>query len=62
MNKQTYKNFLKGAKKVTFTKTNMEYRIAFDSASNRFMAIDAKNETNIAYGITIEEAIRNLHR
>ncbi|MGX7132326.1 MULTISPECIES: hypothetical protein [Enterococcus] len=47
---------------MTFTKTNMEYRIAFDSASNRFMAIDAKNETNIAYGITIEEAIRNLHR
>ncbi|WP_164709461.1 hypothetical protein [Enterococcus mediterraneensis] len=47
---------------MTFTKTNIEYRIAFDTASNRFMAIDVLDDSNIAYGVTIEEAIRNLHR
>ncbi|WP_165004651.1 MULTISPECIES: hypothetical protein [unclassified Enterococcus] len=46
---------------MTFTKTNLSYRVAFDTASNRFMAIDASNEKNVAFGITIEQAIRALN-
>ncbi len=45
---------------MTFTKTNMTYRIAFDSVKNTFLAIDAKDETHFAYGVTIEDAIKNL--
>lgn len=46
---------------MTFTKTNMQYRVAFDTTSNRFMAIDAQNENNVAFGITIEQAVRALN-
>lgn len=45
---------------MTFTKANLEYRIAFDTQTNMFMAIDSKDDTRIAYGVTIEEAIKNL--
>lgn len=45
---------------MTFKKNNITYRIAFDVAENRFMAIDLANESNIAYGITIEKAIAAL--
>lgn len=45
---------------MTFTKENLSYRIAFDTTSNKFMAIDSKNDQHVAYGVTIEEAIRNL--
>ncbi|MGM0124638.1 hypothetical protein IGI37_002032 [Enterococcus sp. AZ194] len=47
---------------MTFTKTNLAYRVAFDSVKNEFIAIDARNEANIAYGITIEEAIKELKK
>ncbi|MDA3973226.1 hypothetical protein PF023_04135 [Enterococcus thailandicus] len=46
---------------MTFNKTNMTYRVAFDTSTNRFMAIDAKNDHNVAFGITIEQAVRALH-
>lgn len=46
---------------MTFTKNNIAYRIAFDTLSNKFMAIDAANENHVAFGITIEEAIHNLN-
>ena len=46
---------------MTFTKTNMQYRLASDTTSNRFMAIDAQNENNVAFGITIEQAVRALN-
>lgn len=46
---------------MTFTKTNMTYRIAFDTTTNQFMAIDASNENNVAFGITIEQAVRALN-
>ena len=39
----------------------MQYRVAFDTTSNRFMAIDAQNENNVAFGITIEQAVRALN-
>lgn len=29
---------------MTFTKTNMQYRVAFDTTSNRFMATDEISE------------------
>lgn len=45
---------------MTFTKTNLDYRIAFDSVKNQFLAIDAHDENRIAYGVTIEQAITNL--
>ncbi|WP_288322594.1 hypothetical protein [uncultured Enterococcus sp.] len=46
---------------MTFTKINIEYRVAFDTVSNQFMAIDATNENNVAFGITIEQAVRALN-
>ncbi|MEC3940373.1 hypothetical protein [Enterococcus mundtii] len=46
---------------MTFTKTSISYRVAFDSSTNRFMAIDALNEQHITYGITIEQAVKALH-
>ncbi|MFN6870288.1 hypothetical protein [Enterococcus hirae] len=46
---------------MTFTKTNIEYRVAFDTVSNQFMAIHATNENNVAFGITIEQAVRALN-
>lgn len=46
---------------MTFTKTNIEYRVAFYTVSNQFMAIDATNENNVAFGITIEQAVRALN-
>lgn len=45
---------------MTYTGTELTYRVVFDTDSNRFMAIDAYDETRVAYGITIEEAVRNL--
>ncbi|EOL41876.1 hypothetical protein RV11_GL001540 [Enterococcus phoeniculicola] len=47
---------------MTFTQTNIEYRIAFDTVQNKFMAIDAHDEANFAYGITIEDAIKELKK
>ncbi|MGM0329908.1 Uncharacterised protein [Enterococcus mundtii] len=52
---------MKGEISMTFTKTSISYRVAFDSSTNRFMAIDAMNEQHIAYGITIEQAVKALH-
>ncbi|BDP56061.1 hypothetical protein EfmJHP36_05400 [Enterococcus faecium] len=46
---------------MTFTKTNMQYRVAFDTTSNRFMAIDAQNAKVFLVGITIEQAVRALN-
>lgn len=46
---------------MTFIKENLEYRIAFDTQSNMFIAIDNKDEKHFAYGITIEEAIKKLN-
>ena len=45
---------------MTFTKAAIEYRIAFDSVKNEFLAIDAHNENHVASGVTIEQAITNL--
>ena len=39
----------------------MDYRVAFNTATNRFIAIDASNEEHVAFGITIEQAIKALH-
>lgn len=46
---------------MTFTKMNMEYRVAFDTTTNQFMAIDAPNENNVAFGVTVEQAVRALN-
>jgi len=46
---------------MTFSKTNLEYRIAFDTQKNMFMAIDSNNESRVAYGVTIEQAIKKLN-
>ncbi|MFQ9320760.1 MAG: hypothetical protein ACLR3E_01690 [Enterococcus durans] len=46
---------------MTFTKTNMKYRVAFDTTTNQFIAIDASNEKNVAFGVTIEQAVRALN-
>ncbi|MGX7420072.1 hypothetical protein ACWOFR_14835 [Carnobacterium gallinarum] len=45
---------------MVFNNNNLKYRIAFDTAKNIFMAIDATDESNVAYGITIEQAIVEL--
>lgn len=50
-------NLINGGLKMTFTTLELQYRIAFDSESNRFLAIEVNNEENVAYGITIEQAI-----
>ena len=49
------------AKLVICSKVYMQYRVAFDTTSNRFMAIDAQNENNVAFGITIEQAVLALN-
>ncbi|HLQ40425.1 MAG TPA: hypothetical protein VK118_05625 [Tetragenococcus sp.] len=46
---------------MTFMKEDLTYRIAFDTMNNKFMAIDSKNDQHLAYGVTIEEAIKNLN-
>ena len=46
---------------MTFTQKNIEYRVAFDTSTNQFIAIDATNDKNVAFGITIEQAVRALH-
>jgi len=46
---------------MTFKKEELAYRIAFDTNTNQFMAIDSKNEERVAYGVTIEHAIKNLN-
>ena len=51
---------MKAGEQMKFTETELTYRVAFDTKSNRFMAINAQDETHIAYGVTIEEAVRNL--
>ncbi len=45
---------------MTYKNTNLVYRIAFDTTQNVFIAIDANNENNCAYGVTIEQAVANL--
>lgn len=46
---------------MTFKKEDLVYRIAFDTNTNQFMAIDSKDEQHVAYGVTIEHAIKNLN-
>ncbi|MEN2253691.1 hypothetical protein AAH988_13115 [Enterococcus lactis] len=46
---------------MTFTKTNMQNRVACDTTTNRFLAIDAENENTVPFGITIEQAVRALN-
>lgn len=46
---------------MTFKKEDLAYRIAFDTNTNQFMAIDSKDEQHVAYGVTIEHAIKNLN-
>lgn len=46
---------------MTFKNESLAYRIAFDSSTNQFMAIDSKDEQHVAYGVTIEHAIKNLN-
>ncbi|HIY57572.1 MAG TPA: hypothetical protein H9829_05170 [Candidatus Tetragenococcus pullicola] len=45
---------------MTYKNTEVEYRIAFDTTLNLFMAIDTADENHVARGVTIEEAIKNL--
>lgn len=52
---------LKGGMYMTFKNESLAYRIAFDSSTNQFMAIDSKDEQHVAYGVTIEHAIKNLN-
>lgn len=51
---------LKAGEAMTYTANDVTYRIAFDTESNHFLAIDAQNEARVATGVTIEEAVRNL--
>ncbi|MEQ2878397.1 hypothetical protein [Enterococcus asini] len=51
---------LKAGEAMTYTANDVTYRIAFDTESNHFLAIDAHNEARVATGVTIEEAVRNL--
>lgn len=61
MIKDGHQQKFKGGMYMTFNKENLAYRIAFDSNTNQFMAIDSKDEQHIAYGVTIEHAIKNLN-
>lgn len=45
---------------MTYTNTAVEYRIALNTQTQVFMAIDAFNPENVGYGITIEQAIQEL--
>ncbi len=45
---------------MTFTNTVLEYRIALNTQTQVFMAIDALNPEKVGYGVTIEQAIHEL--
>lgn len=47
---------------MTFDNNNLEYRIALDTNRNLFMAIDARNQRKVAYGITIKQAVKELQK
>jgi len=47
---------------MTFGNKVLKYRVALDTKRNLFMAIDANNQTNIAYGITITQAVKELKK
>ncbi len=49
---------------MTFTKTNMQYRVAFDTTSNRFMAIDAQTKIRCVwyYNRQAVRALTNLDK
>lgn len=46
---------------MTFKTSKIEYRIMLDTQSNQFMAVDAHDNTKIAFGNTIEKAILSLN-
>lgn len=47
---------------MTFDNQLITYRVAFDTKQNLFMAYDAKNSEKFAFGITIEQAVKELHK
>ena len=47
---------------MTFGNKVLKYRVALDTKKNLFMAIDANNQANIAYGITITQAVKELKK
>lgn len=47
---------------MTFYNNNLQYSVAFDLRENRFIATDKTDETRVAYGITIEEAVQALKK
>lgn len=53
---------MKGGILMTYQKTGFTYRIAFDTKENLFIAYNANNENQFAYGVTIEEAVAALIR
>lgn len=47
---------------MTFGNKVLKYRVALDTEKNLFMAIDANNQANVAYGITITQAVKELKK
>lgn len=47
---------------MTFGNKALKYRVALDTEKNLFMAIDATNHANVAYGITITQAVKELKK
>ncbi|MHC5228355.1 hypothetical protein ACYSNW_08775 [Enterococcus sp. LJL99] len=47
---------------MTFGTNVLEYRVALDTQKNLFMAIDVNDQSNIAYGITITQAVTELQK
>ncbi|MFC0232681.1 hypothetical protein ACFFIF_01585 [Vagococcus entomophilus] len=45
---------------MTYDNKIFQYRVALDTNTQMFMVIDANNQEKIAYGITIEQAVKEL--
>lgn len=47
---------------MTFKGNQSNYRVLFDTKHNLFIIVDATNEQQIAQGITIERALKELQK
>lgn len=47
---------------MTFTNTNMEYRVTLDTELNQFVVYAQEDATKVAVGQTIQEAVSALRQ
>ncbi len=47
---------------MTFSNTTIQYHVTLNTKTQVFMVYDAQNHEKVAYGVTIEKAVKELQK